>query len=234
MPPNPGPPERLAQQQDAYYDLGNALYREGQKSEKNDAQKTVESWTGAVKAYDAALQLRGDDADSKFNRDFVKRKLDRSRSSSKANRGRDNERWSKDQSKDSKGQSKDQSQRFIGKLVRVSSSPNSQANQPPQSAQSQERRRQQGQPQQGHARQDQGQAATGPGSTGPASTRSGSASTVAVRVRTVSATATPQGGARPVTAASGPGDLRRREPAADGTKPRRDAKRGRTGASRAK
>jgi Ca-activated chloride channel family protein len=71
-----GSAERLAQQQDAYYNLGNTLYREGQKSEKSDAQKTVESWTGAVKAYDAALQLRGDDADSKFNRDFVKRKLD--------------------------------------------------------------------------------------------------------------------------------------------------------------
>ena len=70
-----GSAERLAQQQDAYYNLGNTLYREGQRTEKSDAGKTIETWTGAVKAYDAALQLRADDADSKFNRELVNRKL---------------------------------------------------------------------------------------------------------------------------------------------------------------
>ena len=73
---NPDPRERLAQQQDAYYNLGNTLYREGQRTEKSDAAKTIESWSGAVKAYDAALQLRADDADSKFNRELVNRKLE--------------------------------------------------------------------------------------------------------------------------------------------------------------
>jgi Ca-activated chloride channel family protein len=67
---------RLADQQDAYYDLGNTLYRAGQKTEQSAPQETLQKWTDAVKAYETALQLRADDADSKFNRDLVKRKID--------------------------------------------------------------------------------------------------------------------------------------------------------------
>jgi Ca-activated chloride channel family protein len=67
---------RLSIQEDAYYNLGNALYRTGQMTEKSDPKATIEKWTEAVKAYDTALQLRADDADSKFNRDLVNRKLD--------------------------------------------------------------------------------------------------------------------------------------------------------------
>ncbi len=69
-------PKRLADQQDAYYNLGNALYRTGQKTEQTAPQETMRKWTEAVKAYETALQLRADDADSKYNRDLVKRKID--------------------------------------------------------------------------------------------------------------------------------------------------------------
>jgi Ca-activated chloride channel homolog len=68
--------QRLAVQEDAYYNLGNALYRAGQKTEKTDPQETRRQWTQALKAYETALQLRADDADSKYNRDLVKRKID--------------------------------------------------------------------------------------------------------------------------------------------------------------
>lgn len=71
-----GDPRRLKQQQDAYYNLGNALYRAGQKTEKSAPQDTRQKWSEAIKAYETALQLRPDDGDSKYNRDFVKRKLD--------------------------------------------------------------------------------------------------------------------------------------------------------------
>jgi Ca-activated chloride channel homolog len=70
-----GDAKRLADQEDAYYNLGNTLYRTGQQTEKSSPQQTMQTWTQAVKAYDTALQLRADDADSKFNRDFVKRKI---------------------------------------------------------------------------------------------------------------------------------------------------------------
>jgi Ca-activated chloride channel family protein len=69
-------PKRLAVQEDAYYNLGNALYRTGQKTEQTDPQETLHKWGQAVKAYETALQLRADDADSKYNRDLVKRKID--------------------------------------------------------------------------------------------------------------------------------------------------------------
>ena len=68
-------PRRLADQEDAYYDLGNTLYRTGQKTEKSDPKDTLQKWNDAVKAYETALQLRANDADSKYNRDFVKRKI---------------------------------------------------------------------------------------------------------------------------------------------------------------
>ena len=68
--------QRLAVQEDAYYNLGNALYRSGQMTEKSDRGTTIEKWTEAVKAYETALQLRADDADSKYNRDLVQRKID--------------------------------------------------------------------------------------------------------------------------------------------------------------
>ena len=68
--------KRLLDQEDAYYNLGNTLYRAGQQLEKSAPQEAIQKWTDAVKAYETALQLRGDDADSKYNRDFVKRKID--------------------------------------------------------------------------------------------------------------------------------------------------------------
>jgi Ca-activated chloride channel family protein len=71
-----GDAQRLADQEDAYYNLGNTLYRTGQATAENSPQQTLETWGKAVKAYDTALELRADDADSKFNRDFVKRKID--------------------------------------------------------------------------------------------------------------------------------------------------------------
>lgn len=69
-------PQRLADQEDAYYNLGNALYRAGQKAAQSAPQQAIDQWTQSLKAYDSALQLQPKDADSKFNRDYVKRKLD--------------------------------------------------------------------------------------------------------------------------------------------------------------
>ena len=69
-------PKRLAEQENTYYNLGDTLYRAGQKTEQSSPEQTIQTWTAALKAYDAALQLRASDADGKFNRDLVMRKLD--------------------------------------------------------------------------------------------------------------------------------------------------------------
>ncbi len=71
-----GDAKRLSEQQDAYYNLGNTMYRIGQQTEQSSKDQTRAKWQDALKAYDTALQLKPDDADSRFNRDFVQRKLD--------------------------------------------------------------------------------------------------------------------------------------------------------------
>lgn len=71
-----GDAKRLAQQEDTYFNLGDSLYRNGQKTEEASPDATLAQWTQAVKAYDSALQLRSDDADAKFNRDLVNRKIE--------------------------------------------------------------------------------------------------------------------------------------------------------------
>jgi len=68
--------EELPVQQSAYYNLGNTQYRAGQRTEQSSPQQTIKSWEAAVQSYDAALQLKSDDADAKYNRDLVKRKLE--------------------------------------------------------------------------------------------------------------------------------------------------------------
>jgi Ca-activated chloride channel homolog len=92
--------QRLAVQQDAYYNLGNALYRAGQKTEKSSVPETLQKWNDAVKAYDTALQLRANDTDSKFNRDLVKRKIDALKQQDPKNQKDQNKNQDKNQNKD--------------------------------------------------------------------------------------------------------------------------------------
>jgi Ca-activated chloride channel family protein len=60
----------------AFYDLGNAQYRIGEATVEADPSATIAAWEQAIGAYDEALTLDEVDADAKFNRDFVQRKLD--------------------------------------------------------------------------------------------------------------------------------------------------------------
>lgn len=68
--------EDLPVQQSAYYNLGNAQYRVGEKSLRTNPEDTIKTWQTAVQSYDAALQIKPDDKDAKYNRDLVKRKLE--------------------------------------------------------------------------------------------------------------------------------------------------------------
>jgi Ca-activated chloride channel homolog len=97
-------------QQDAYYNLGNTQYRLGQKTEKEDPQGTIKTWEEAVKSYDAALQIKADDAAAKHNRDLVQRRLTelKRREEQKKQDQKDPSQDQKSDSKDQKGDSKDQ------------------------------------------------------------------------------------------------------------------------------
>lgn len=69
------PATALDLQQRAYYDLGNSLYRTGQKSVQADPSETIARWKEAISSYDGALKLNPRDADATYNRDLVKKKL---------------------------------------------------------------------------------------------------------------------------------------------------------------
>jgi Ca-activated chloride channel family protein len=62
-------------QERVLYDLGDARYRSGAATVKEAPEKTIERWKAAIASYEGALKLTPNDADAKFNRDFVKRKL---------------------------------------------------------------------------------------------------------------------------------------------------------------
>jgi Ca-activated chloride channel family protein len=100
-------PTQLEAQDDAYYNLGNTLYRTGQKTEKSDVKQTIQTWEQAVKSYDAALQIRKDDTDSEFNRDLVQKRLDALK---KQQQQKQDEQKKQDQAEQNKSEQQKQNQ----------------------------------------------------------------------------------------------------------------------------
>jgi len=106
--------EQLPVQQSAYYNLGNAQYRSGQKTEQSNPQQTIKRWESAVQSYDAALQLKAGDADAKYNRDLVQRKLDELKKQQRQNQkqNQDQQQNQQNQASQSKSdQNQDQNQK---------------------------------------------------------------------------------------------------------------------------
>ncbi len=66
----------LSLQQKAFYNLGNALYRQGVEAKKASPKEALTQWEAALKSYDNALDLKRDDVDSKYNRDLVQRRIE--------------------------------------------------------------------------------------------------------------------------------------------------------------
>jgi Ca-activated chloride channel homolog len=66
--------EDLKLQEQSYYNLGNTHFRLGEKSE--DMKARQEQWQQAIQHYESALKLDPTDADSKFNLELVKKKLE--------------------------------------------------------------------------------------------------------------------------------------------------------------
>jgi len=91
-------PDLLLQQR-AYYNLGNTLYRLGQQV--SDADKKKEAWENSLKQYDSALKLNQQDADARFNQDFVKKQLEelKKQQQQQQNQKNQDKKDSKDQDK---------------------------------------------------------------------------------------------------------------------------------------
>jgi len=60
--------------QQAYYNRGNSRFFMGE--EESDPQKKQKTWEDSLQDFEAAMKLNAQDADAKFNRDFVKKKLE--------------------------------------------------------------------------------------------------------------------------------------------------------------
>jgi Ca-activated chloride channel family protein len=94
----------IAVQEQAYYNIGNTQFRRGQKTVKQSPQETIKTWENSVDAFDAALKLKPDDADAKFNRDIVQKKLDKLKKDNPQNQDK------KDQDKKDQDQKDQQNQ----------------------------------------------------------------------------------------------------------------------------
>jgi Ca-activated chloride channel family protein len=91
-------------QEKAYYNLGNALYRQGQKAGK-DVATTKARWQEAATAYESALKLDAKDGDAKFNLELVKAKLKELEEQQKKNEQQQNQQNQQKQQKPQQGQS---------------------------------------------------------------------------------------------------------------------------------
>ncbi len=92
------PSDKLEVQQLAYYNLGNTQFRVGQQSESAKPEETIKTWQEALQSYEAALKLQPDDADAKFNRDLVKKKLEKLKQQQKQDQQKKDQKDQKDQS----------------------------------------------------------------------------------------------------------------------------------------
>jgi len=98
-------------QQQAFYNLGNAEFRLG--SGDADVQQRRALWEQAVQRYDAALKLHPNDADARFNREFVMRELEKLKAEKQDDPNqepKDKKDNNKDDSKDDQKSGKDKEQ----------------------------------------------------------------------------------------------------------------------------
>jgi Ca-activated chloride channel homolog len=65
-------PERASR---VAYNVGNALFRQGQAVEQSEPQKALEVWAEALVSYRRALGLTPDDEDVKFNHEMVAKRI---------------------------------------------------------------------------------------------------------------------------------------------------------------
>jgi len=66
----------LGLQEQAYYNLGNALYQKGEELAQSNPDQAKNSWQQALDAYNGSLNLNPAAGDSKDNRELVSRRLE--------------------------------------------------------------------------------------------------------------------------------------------------------------
>ena len=101
-------------QNQSYYNMGNTLYRQGEETEKQNPQKTIQHWETSIQAYDNALKLKPDDQDAEFNKEFVKKRLEALKKDQKqkdCNKCDNKDKKKNDQQKNQQANKKDSKQK---------------------------------------------------------------------------------------------------------------------------
>jgi Ca-activated chloride channel family protein len=94
-------------QEKSYYNRGNALFRLGEGNP--DPSKRSEIWKKSLQDYDSTLKLNPQEADAKFNLDYVKRKLEELKQQQQQQSQKNKSDKNQDQNKDQQ-QNQDQQQ----------------------------------------------------------------------------------------------------------------------------
>jgi len=92
----------------AYYNEGNSLYHLGEAIP--DPKKRTESWEKALQDYQSSVKLNPQDADAKFNYEFVKRKLEELKQQQQQNQQNKQDKNQKQDQKEQQQQQQDQNQ----------------------------------------------------------------------------------------------------------------------------
>ncbi len=143
----PSPDRRL--QERAMYNLGNTLYRLGE-ARPQEAEKT---WQRAIKNYESALALDPKDEDAKFNREFVKKKLEELQKQQQQQQNQHDK--DKDQKKDDQQQQQKQDQ--LKQDQQQQQKPDDKQDQQKQEQEKEKQREKERQQQQGQDQKDQQQ-----------------------------------------------------------------------------
>jgi Ca-activated chloride channel homolog len=147
-------PDRTLQQR-ALYNLGNTTYRLGESHQ----QQAQQFWQKSVKDYESAMALDPQDADVKFNHEFVKKKLEelkkqqqQQQQQNQQNQQDKKQDQKKDEQKQDQQQQKDKNSQDQQQKPQEQQSQQQSQQQQQQSGQSQDQQKQpeqnQGQPQQ--------------------------------------------------------------------------------------
>jgi Ca-activated chloride channel family protein len=136
----------------AYYNRGNSLYHLGDALP--DPAKRTETWEKSVKDFDSTLKLNPKDLDAKFNRDFVKKRLEELKQQQQQQNKSDKDK-DKDQNKDQQQQQQNQQNQKSDQDKKQDQQQQQQQSGQKQDDQKQKQDQQQQQQQQQQAKQDQ-------------------------------------------------------------------------------
>jgi Ca-activated chloride channel family protein len=91
----------------AYYNEGNSLYHLGERN--SDPKKRTEAWEKAIQDYQSTMKLNPQDADAKFNYEFVKKKLEELKQQQQSQQNDKDQKQNQDQQQQ-QGQDQQQNQ----------------------------------------------------------------------------------------------------------------------------